>query len=205
MRSPGKGSIAPTPQSETTWRRAAGRTPHSPELGIASIPRTRDDDGRAPRRPGTTSSTRLPWARACACGSCWASTWATCLPTGERSSDGWSWTPRRRRTAGAARCSFRSAWSPSCGGSWRGRARTGRASTPMRPCSSPTEALISYTAPPSGASGGGRGRPGSIGGTTFTRHSSITAVYRAKKDLFLAQRFARHASPITTNLYPSLR
>jgi len=33
------------------------------------------------------------------------------------------------------------------------------------------------------------------------RHSSITNRYRAKRDLFLAQRFARHASPITTIIY----
>jgi len=30
------------------------------------------------------------------------------------------------------------------------------------------------------------------------RHTAITAVYRASRDLFLAQRFARHASPLTT-------
>jgi len=33
------------------------------------------------------------------------------------------------------------------------------------------------------------------------RHTSITAVYRASHDLFLAQRFARHASPLTTTVY----
>jgi integrase len=33
------------------------------------------------------------------------------------------------------------------------------------------------------------------------RHSSITAAYRATHDLFLAQRFARHASPLTTTVY----
>jgi integrase len=33
------------------------------------------------------------------------------------------------------------------------------------------------------------------------RHSSITNVYRATHDLFLAQRFARHASPLTTTVY----
>lgn len=33
------------------------------------------------------------------------------------------------------------------------------------------------------------------------RHSSITNLYRAKHDLFLAQRFARHASPLTTTIY----
>ena len=33
------------------------------------------------------------------------------------------------------------------------------------------------------------------------RHSSITAVYRATHDLFLAQRFARHVSPLTTTAY----
>ena len=30
------------------------------------------------------------------------------------------------------------------------------------------------------------------------RHTAITNVYRATKDLFLTQRFARHASPVTT-------
>ena len=34
-----------------------------------------------------------------------------------------------------------------------------------------------------------------------TRHSAITCVYRATHDLFLAQRFARHASPLTTTIY----
>ena len=33
------------------------------------------------------------------------------------------------------------------------------------------------------------------------RHSSITNVYRDTRDLFLAQRFARHASPLTTTVY----
>ncbi len=33
------------------------------------------------------------------------------------------------------------------------------------------------------------------------RHTSITTVYRASHDLFLAQRFARHASPLTTTIY----
>ena len=33
------------------------------------------------------------------------------------------------------------------------------------------------------------------------RHSAVTNVYRASRDLFLAQRFARHASPITTVIY----
>ncbi|MBW2588762.1 MAG: site-specific integrase [Deltaproteobacteria bacterium] len=33
------------------------------------------------------------------------------------------------------------------------------------------------------------------------RHSSVTNVYRATRDLFLAQRIARHASPLTTTIY----
>ena len=33
------------------------------------------------------------------------------------------------------------------------------------------------------------------------RHTAITNVYRVSKDLFLAQRFARHASPLTTVIY----
>lgn len=33
------------------------------------------------------------------------------------------------------------------------------------------------------------------------RHSSVTNVYRATRDLFLAQRFARHVSPLTTTIY----
>jgi len=33
------------------------------------------------------------------------------------------------------------------------------------------------------------------------RHSAVTNVYRASRNLFLAQRFARHASPLTTVLY----
>jgi len=33
------------------------------------------------------------------------------------------------------------------------------------------------------------------------RHTSVTNVYRATRDLFLAQRFARHASPLTTTVY----
>ncbi len=34
-----------------------------------------------------------------------------------------------------------------------------------------------------------------------TRHAAITNVYRTSRDLFLAQRFARHASPVTTMVY----
>jgi site-specific recombinase XerC len=33
------------------------------------------------------------------------------------------------------------------------------------------------------------------------RHTAITNVYRASRDLFLAQRFARHVSPLTTTIY----
>jgi site-specific recombinase XerC len=33
------------------------------------------------------------------------------------------------------------------------------------------------------------------------RHSAVTAVYRMSRNLFLAQRFARHASPLTTIVY----
>jgi integrase len=33
------------------------------------------------------------------------------------------------------------------------------------------------------------------------RHTAVTNVYRASRDLFLAQRFARHASPLTTTGY----
>jgi len=33
------------------------------------------------------------------------------------------------------------------------------------------------------------------------RHSSVTNVYRATRNLLLAQRFARHASPLTTIVY----
>jgi integrase/recombinase XerC len=33
------------------------------------------------------------------------------------------------------------------------------------------------------------------------RHSAISNVYRASRDLFLAQRFARHVSPLTTTVY----
>jgi site-specific recombinase XerC len=33
------------------------------------------------------------------------------------------------------------------------------------------------------------------------RHTAVTNVYRASRDLFLAQRFARHLSPLTTTIY----
>ena len=33
------------------------------------------------------------------------------------------------------------------------------------------------------------------------RHTAVTNVYRASRDLFLAQRFARHVSPLTTTWY----
>ena len=33
------------------------------------------------------------------------------------------------------------------------------------------------------------------------RHTAVTNVYRTTRDLFLAQRFARHASPLTTTVY----
>ena len=33
------------------------------------------------------------------------------------------------------------------------------------------------------------------------RHTAVTNVYRASSDLFLAQRFARHVSPLTTTVY----
>jgi hypothetical protein len=33
------------------------------------------------------------------------------------------------------------------------------------------------------------------------RHTAVTNDYRASRDLFLAQRFARHVSPLTTVVY----
>ena len=33
------------------------------------------------------------------------------------------------------------------------------------------------------------------------RHTAVTNVYRASRDLFLAPRFARHVSPLTTTVY----
>jgi len=33
------------------------------------------------------------------------------------------------------------------------------------------------------------------------RHTAVTNVYRESRDLFLAQRFARHVSPLTTTVY----
>ena len=33
------------------------------------------------------------------------------------------------------------------------------------------------------------------------RHTAVTNVYRSSRDLFLAQRFARHVSPLTTIVY----
>jgi len=33
------------------------------------------------------------------------------------------------------------------------------------------------------------------------RHTAVTNVYRVSRDLFLAQRFARHVSPLTTTVY----
>jgi site-specific recombinase XerC len=33
------------------------------------------------------------------------------------------------------------------------------------------------------------------------RHTAVTNDYRASRDLFLAQRFARHVSPLTTTVY----
>ena len=33
------------------------------------------------------------------------------------------------------------------------------------------------------------------------RHSAITNVYRATRDLYLTRRFARHSSPLTTTMY----
>lgn len=40
-----------------------------------------------------------------------------------------------------------------------------------------------------------------VDGFHALRHTAVTNVYRASKDLFLAQRFARHLSPLTTTVY----
>ena len=40
-----------------------------------------------------------------------------------------------------------------------------------------------------------------IYGVRALRHTAVTNVYRISKDLFLTQRFARHASPLTTTVY----
>jgi hypothetical protein len=38
-------------------------------------------------------------------------------------------------------------------------------------------------------------------GILQSRFHAVTNVYRASRDLFLAQRFARHVSPLTTTIY----
>jgi len=53
------------------------------------------------------------------------------------------------------------------------------------------------------------GKPGAVQRAKFdrlypfhcTRHSAVTQVYRKTRDLFLAQRYARHASPLKTTVY----
>jgi len=35
----------------------------------------------------------------------------------------------------------------------------------------------------------------------MSRRTAATSIQRATRDLFLAQRFARHASPLTTTIY----
>ncbi len=55
------------------------------------------------------------------------------------------------------------------------------------------------------ASGENRGG-GALTRRTFAfqlRHTAIRNVYRATKDLYLTQRFARHASPLTRTAYTS--
>ncbi len=42
---------------------------------------------------------------------------------------------------------------------------------------------------------------GGAGWRLAFRHAAVTNVYRASRDLFLAQRFARHVSPLTTTVY----
>ena len=42
---------------------------------------------------------------------------------------------------------------------------------------------------------------GGAGWRLTFRHAAVTNVYRRSRDLFLAQRFARHVSPLTTTVY----
>src|SRR5215831_19456103 len=42
---------------------------------------------------------------------------------------------------------------------------------------------------------------GRVYGFHALRHTAVTNVYRLSRDLFLAQRFARHVSPLTTSVY----
>ena len=43
--------------------------------------------------------------------------------------------------------------------------------------------------------------PDRVYGFHALRHTAVTNVYRVSRDLFLAQRFARHVSPLTTTVY----
>ena len=47
----------------------------------------------------------------------------------------------------------------------------------------------------------GSSKQASTASTLSIRHTAVTNVYRSSRDLFLAQRFARHVSPLTTVVY----
>ncbi|HEX4826381.1 MAG TPA: tyrosine-type recombinase/integrase [Candidatus Polarisedimenticolaceae bacterium] len=100
-------------------------------------------------------------------------------------------------------CSYRIGSSPSCGGSGTGSGSRARKSPPTTPLFanqsgrriSKRRVQFAWAAWQRQAGFDG------IYGFHALRHTAVTNVYRASRDLFLAQRFARHASPLTTTVY----
>jgi hypothetical protein len=128
-----------------------------------------------------------------------ASTWATCSRRTGRHGSGCVLVLRSRRVAGQRTCFCRIGWWRSWNGSGAGRRAGVRGSDRTSRCS--------RISPGDGSRSGGsssRGRRAGfdrIYGFHALRHTAVTNVYRASRDLFLAQRFARHASPLTTAVY----
>ena len=102
------------------------------------------------------------------------------LPRGKLRPQGTRQGAQRFRAAFGTKCLF-------------GISASGTAACSVRPVASSQPWL---RVSPSGA----RGSTGSTRSTRPQAHG-VTNVYRVSKDLFLAQRFARHASPLTTTAY----
>lgn len=157
----------------------------------------------APAIRGTTRSSRSPSGPAS--GSPRSSAWmsGTCFtPTGRRAS-GFTCEPRSRRAGGPATLFLPDRLGPKLARLWAYKVERGESLAPDAPlfCNQSGTRISKRRVQVTWH--GWQRTAGFNRAYSFhaLRHSAVTNVYRASRDLFLAQRFARHASPLTTVVY----
>jgi integrase/recombinase XerC len=111
--------------------------------------------------------------------------------------------PRSRTAAGRRTCSYRTGGSVKLKRFWRWKRERGEDQTPGAPmfCNQSARRISKRRVQFAWRTWQKKAGFDRLYPFHATRHSAVTNLYRATHDLFLAQRFARHASPLTTVVY----